>query len=240
MRYLFSLYQGEAMGEEQSVIGENDERKLPITGNSRFGCWICTMVKEDKSLKKFIDTGETSLIPLRDFRNRLLELRNTPSAREYKRRNGAVYIKDNGELGQGPFTMEARKTILRELLELEVSTGFELITKDELKMIDRMWEKEGDLTRQDLVNIYYETKGEHLSWANYKTAIYTDDVIKEIETLCEENDLSFELISKLIIEIEENKNFTNPTAMTKAFDRVINQGWLHYDAIKEGFEEYED
>ena len=43
-KYLFSLYQGEKLGEEQSVIGEIDEKKIPITGNSRFGCWICTMV----------------------------------------------------------------------------------------------------------------------------------------------------------------------------------------------------
>ena len=53
-KYLFSLYQGENLGEEQSVIGEIDKEKIPVTGNSRFGCWICTMVKEDKSLKAFI------------------------------------------------------------------------------------------------------------------------------------------------------------------------------------------
>ena len=48
-KYLFSLYQGEELGEEQSVVGEIDKDKIPVTGNSRFGCWICTMVKEDKS-----------------------------------------------------------------------------------------------------------------------------------------------------------------------------------------------
>ena len=47
MKYLFSLYQGENLGEEKSVLGEVDREKIPITGNSRFGCWCCTMVKED-------------------------------------------------------------------------------------------------------------------------------------------------------------------------------------------------
>ena len=51
------LYQGENLGEEQSVIGEIDKEKIPVTGNSRFGCWICTMVREDKSLKTFIALG---------------------------------------------------------------------------------------------------------------------------------------------------------------------------------------
>lgn len=47
MKYLFSLYQGENLGEEKSVLGEVDREKIPVTGNSRFGCWCCTMVKED-------------------------------------------------------------------------------------------------------------------------------------------------------------------------------------------------
>ena len=64
-KYLFSLYQGENLSEEQSVVGEIDKDKVPITGNSRFGCWCCTMVKEDKSLQNFIDHGATELIPLR-------------------------------------------------------------------------------------------------------------------------------------------------------------------------------
>lgn len=51
MKQLFSLYQGEDLSEEQSVLGEIDEKKIPITGNSRFGCWCCTLVKEDKSLQ---------------------------------------------------------------------------------------------------------------------------------------------------------------------------------------------
>ena len=39
MKYLFNLYQGENIGEEQSVLGEVDKEKIPVTGNSRFGCW---------------------------------------------------------------------------------------------------------------------------------------------------------------------------------------------------------
>lgn len=61
MKYLFSLYQGENLGEEKSVLGEVDREKIPITGNSRFGCWCCTMVKEDKSLQNFINKGATEL-----------------------------------------------------------------------------------------------------------------------------------------------------------------------------------
>lgn len=233
-KYLFSLYQGENLGEEASVIGEIDKDKIPVTGNSRFGCWVCTMVKEDKSLKAFIDKGETWLIPLREFRNWLLELRTTPSAREYKRRNGAMYRKPDGTIGQGPFTMETRREILRRLLQLEEETGFSLITMEELKQIDAHWDAEGDLTRRMLVETYYEVKGERLPWDAYKTPVFEKDVIDEIRRECEAFDVPFDLISMLIIEIEANKNYTRSDVITKAFNTVINQGWLHFDAIEKG------
>ena len=133
MKYLFSLYQGEDMGEEQSVIGQIDKDKIPVTGNSRFGCWCCTIVKVDKSLQKFIDNGSKELEPLRLFRDWLVSIRQDPEFRDNKRRNGKVYQKANGEYGFGPFKMSARQEILRRLLLLQKQTGFELITLDELK-----------------------------------------------------------------------------------------------------------
>ncbi len=233
-KYLFSLYQGEHLGEEQSVIGEIDKDKIPVTGNSRFGCWICTMVKEDKSLKAFIDKGETWLIPLREYRNWLLELRTTPSAREYKRRNGTMYRKADGELGQGPFTMTTRQEMLRRLLKLEVETNLKLITLEELKAIDEMWDSEGDLSRRSLVDIYREIKGVCLPWDEYKIPIFPKEVVDEIKQHCTENDVEFEMISKLIVEIEANKNYTKSSMVTKAFDRILNQGWLHFESIEKG------
>lgn len=233
-KYLFSLYQGENLGEEQSVIGEIDKDKIPVTGNSRFGCWICTMVKEDKSLKAFINRGETWLEPLRDFRNWLVELRSTPTTRENKRRNGQMYKKSDGEYGLGPFTMASRIEILRRLLQLEVTYNFELITLEELKYIDKTWDDEGDLSRRTLVDLYYEIKGKHLPWDDYKVPVFPEEVVEEIKKQCEENNVEFELISKLIVETESNKNYTKGSRVTKAFDKIINQGWLHFDTIQRG------
>ena len=233
-KYLFSLYQGENLGEEQSVIGEIDKEKIPVTGNSRFGCWICTMVKEDKSLKAFIDRGETWLEPLRDYRNWMLQMRSTPSARETKRRNGSMYRKPDGTIGLGPFTMETRQEMLRRLLQLEVDTGLSLITLEELKYIDSLWDNEGDLSRRKLVEIYFEVKGCRLPWDSYKVPVFNEHVIEQIRIQCEACDVEFELIAKLIIEIEANKNYTRSAMVTKAFDRIMNQGWLHFDSIEKG------
>lgn len=232
MKYLFNLYQGENLGEEKSVLGEVDRDKIPVTSNSRFGCWCCTMVKEDKSLQNFINKGATELIPLRDFRNELLEMREDSKYRDTKRRNGAVYKKSDGSFGLGPFTLEARGIILEKLLELENKTGMELITEEELKVIDKMWDEEGDLSCRNLVNIYYKVKGKKLNWDDYKTPRFDNEAISAIEDIAKQYDVPVELITKLIVSVDENKHITKNNKLQKAFDQIINQGWLHYDTIE--------
>lgn len=237
MKYLFNLYQGEAMGEEQSVIGQIDKDKIPVTGNSRFGCWCCTIVKEDKSLQNFINHGSTELLPLKEFRDWLVSIRQDPEFRDSKRRNGKVYQKANGEYGFGPFKMSARQEILRRLLKLQKRTGFELISLDELKLIDTLWDLEGDLTRRNLVDIYYEIYGKKLTWDEYKEPLYDEEIINEIANAAEAADIPFELITKLIVMINNNKYSAKNGKLHKDFDRLINQEWIHYETIKAKIED---
>ena len=236
-KYLFSLYQGENLGEEQSVLGEVDKDKLAVTGNSRFGCWICTMVKEDKSLLNFIEKGSTELVPLRNFRNWLLSIRNDASLRDNKRRNGSVYEKNDGEYGLGPFTMQGRITILRELLQLQKNTGLDIITKAELKAIDRMWEAEGDLYRRTLVETYYEIMGERLPWDAYRVPLFSEETMQILESTCKEYDVEYEMMKKLIVAVEQNKHYSRGNKVAKAFDKVVNEGWLHHANIKSAKED---
>ena len=236
MKYLFNLYQGENLGEEKSVLGEVDRDKIPVTGNSRFGCWCCTMVKEDKSLQNFINKSNEEdarkLTLLRDFRNKLLEMREDANMRDHKRRNGTVYKKADGTFGMGPFTLEARRIILEGLLDLENKTGLELITREELKVIDKMWDEEGDLTCRSLVNTYYKKKCEKLPWDDYKIARFDDEAISAIKQVAKKYNIPVELITKLIVSVDTNKHLTRNNKMQKAFDQIIGQGWLHYDAVE--------
>ncbi len=241
MKYLFNLYQGENLGEEKSVLGEVDRDKIPVTGNSRFGCWCCTMVKEDKSLQNFINksVGEEKrvLTLLRDFRNKLLDMRENSALRDNKRRNGTVYRKADGTMGLGPFTLEARRMILEGLLELENQTGLDLITIGELKVIDRMWDEEGDLSCRKLVDAYHKIKGEKLPWDDYKTPRFDNEAISAIEDVADKYDIPVELITKLIVSVDENKHITRNNKMQKAFDQIINQNWLHFNTIERAFED---
>lgn len=234
LKYLFSLYQGEDLGEEQSVIGEVDKDKIPVTGNSRFGCWCCTIVKEDKSLLNFIKKGSTELIPLRDFRNWLVSIRQNPEYRDTKRRDGSVYYKADGTFGFGPFTMWGRQQILRRLLELQRDTQMELITMEELKVIDQMWDNEGDLSKRLLVDTYYEVYGQRLPWDPYKEPLFDKEGISEIKSIAQEYDLPEELVTKLIVTVEKNKHITRNSRLQKEFDKVMQQEWIHFDAIRDG------
>lgn len=236
MKYLFNLYQGENLSEEQSVLGEVDREKIPVTGNSRFGCWCCTMVKEDKSLQNFIEQGATELIPLRNFRNELLKMRDDPQMRDNKRRNGTVYKKADGSFGLGPFTLEARRIILEKLLMLENETGLELITISELKAIDKMWDEEGDLSCRKLVDTYYKVKNVKLPWDDYKVSRFDNEAITSIEEVANKYDIPIELIAKLIVSVDDNKLITHNNKLQKSFDQIVNQNWLHFNMIERGLD----
>ncbi|MBL4575890.1 MAG: DNA phosphorothioation system sulfurtransferase DndC, partial [Opitutaceae bacterium] len=54
-RKLFELYKGSNAGECPLVV----DTSTPSCGNSRFGCWTCTVVTKDKAIEGLIQTGET-------------------------------------------------------------------------------------------------------------------------------------------------------------------------------------
>ena len=99
-----------------------------------------------------------------------------------------------------------------------------------------MWEDEGDLSRRALVDIYYEVKGERLQWDQYKQAKYTAEDIDLIQRLCEKHDVPFDLMSKLMIAVDNSKLYTRSSVTAKTVERVLNEGWLHFETIREGLE----
>src|SRR5205807_544949 len=107
-----------------------DSKSQPCAG-SRFGCWTCTVVRRDRAVEGLVEAGYESLKPLLEFRNWLSKLREQPKQRWRKRRNGAV--------GPGPFTLSARRMILRRLLSVQRKVGFQLIRTDEIKAIKSEW-----------------------------------------------------------------------------------------------------
>jgi DNA sulfur modification protein DndC len=202
-------------------------------GNSRFGCWVCPVVKEDKSLNGFIRVGHRELIPLADFRKWLMSIRDREEYREKKRRDGKVYTTADNELGFGPFTWEARQMILRELLRVQKKTAYQLITLEELKAIDKIWDDELDLSRRVLVELYAEEMGIRLPWDHLKKPLFDEETCMRMAELSEHHDVPYDLVRNLLLATTKNKYYSNPRLLRTSLEKALNQQWLHYEVVKE-------
>ncbi len=229
---LVTLY-SDADSGECPFAGMTNSGQTQNCGQSRFGCWVCTVVKDDKSLNGFIKTGHRELIPLAEFRTWLMSIRDVDEYREKKRRDGSVYETKDGNMGYGPFTWEARKMILRRLLETQKKMNYELITLDELKAIDEIWDDELDLSRRTLVDLYYEVMQEKLPWDSYKEPLLDEDTVQTIRMLCDQENVPFELVRNMVLSASRNKHYSNPKIMKNALEKLLRQQWLHYETLKE-------
>lgn len=230
---LVSLYADADSGECPFAGISKVEGQTQSCGNSRFGCWVCTVVKEDKSLNGFIKSGHRELIPLAEFRSWLMSIRDEDEYREKKRRNGTVYETKDGNMGYGPFTWKARKVILEKLIKTQIEMNYPLITIEELKAIDEIWDDELDLSRRTLVELYFELTGEKLPWYDFKEPLVDDETIALLEKLARANNVHFDLVRNMLLSAYRNKNYTNQKILRDSMDRLLNQQWLHHDVIKE-------
>ncbi|MBQ3685660.1 MAG: DNA phosphorothioation system sulfurtransferase DndC [Candidatus Methanomethylophilaceae archaeon] len=166
---LYKLYAGETA--EISFIMDG---RAPPSGTSRFGCWTCTVVERDKAIQCLIDEGHDEYIPLREFRNKLKQIRDDPNFREPYRKNQRLdqlydefyAVKTLGQphagiASMGPFTMAVRHELLVELLSIqdklrETVPEAELITPEEITAIKMAWIYDGD-TQEDIDKIIRST-----------------------------------------------------------------------------------
>ncbi len=228
---IIELYSG-ADGGECPFSGFSSKDAQPQTcGQSRFGCWVCTVVKEDKSLNGFIKAGHRELIPLAEFRKWLMSIRDVPEKREKKRRDGSVYWTANHELGFGPFTWEARQEILERLLRTQKQMGYELISEDELRAIDEIWDDEKDLSRRTLVDLYYNVMGMRLPWDHLKQPIFDDDTISSLQEYAKRYHVPLELLHTMIFSTNKNKYFSNTKRLRDALGKLVTQQWLQQASL---------
>lgn len=144
---LFSLY-AKASGEECQFITDLSQKTC---GGSRFGCWVCTVVNEDKSMQGFIESGAKNLKPLNEFRNFIKQLREDSSARSDYRRDGRAVYKVGG---LGPFLSQVRVKIFERLLRVEAefkaNGGENLISDSQILAIQKEWDKDFDFDKTAL------------------------------------------------------------------------------------------
>lgn len=193
---LLAMYSGASSDGECPLVIDTS---TPSCGNSRFGCWVCTMVTEDKSMAAMIQNDEEKawMLPMLEFRNEIVGQQGSDrDRRDFRKRDGRLQW-HNGRLVHGPYTKKTREGLLRRLLEVEKLVheigpdeikNVPLITMDELRMIRQIWLDDFHEFDDSLPRIYESVIGKPYSdgmvsknkyFGSAESALL-DDVCKEL------------------------------------------------------------
>jgi DNA sulfur modification protein DndC len=211
---LLAMYQGATEDNECPLVVDTS---TPSCGDSRFGCWVCTMVNKDKSMEAMIQNDEEKewLQPLLDLRNEL-DVENDRPKRDFRRIWGKVQLFErnigdgntNVEPIPGPYTKESREYWLKQVLSAQETIrqtapedmkNITLITQEELSEIRRIWLEEKHEFDDSLPRIYQEITGQEFNDPRLQNELVLlgSEEWKILEELCEDN-MHLELMTKLL------------------------------------------
>lgn len=164
---LLAMYSGASADGECPLVLDTSTQSC---GNSRFGCWVCTMVSKDKSMEAMIQNDEEKawMLPMLEFRNEIAgDWQTDRNRRDFRKRDGRLQW-HNDRLVHGPYTKKTREYFLRRLLEVEKLVHeigpveireIPLITMDELGYIRQIWLDEFHEFDDSLPGIYEDVTG---------------------------------------------------------------------------------
>jgi len=199
-RDLVTLYRNSSGGDCPLVI----DTQTPSCGQSRFGCWVCTVVKRDASMEGLIYSGEEWLEPLLEIRDFLADT----IRRDDDSYNSEVYrmpVRRNMQEGPGPYWPRWRKHILEMVLKAQKivqkeQPDVELISYQELVAIQVVWHRDFifDYSVSDIYNTIFERQIE--------IETENESLRREKELLKEacSNEDEFKLINNLL-KAQKNK-----------------------------------
>lgn len=216
---LFRIY-ADASADDYECPTVVVNREHNSCGQSRFGCWTCTVVKTDKSMSSLVNNGQEWMSPLMGFRNRLVEDRNISENRSDTRRNGQEAIREDGTFN-GNYTYDYRYRILKDLLQVQKEVQTErphitLINNQELIAIQVTWNRDGYF-EHTVGDLYKEIYNKEISTSNIKSLDDTERRI--VKDVCNEEPQYYHLIDNLIA-LQETKTL------------MISKYGLHNDVEK--------
>jgi DNA sulfur modification protein DndC len=95
------------------------------------------VVERDKASEGLLASGDERMEKLIEFREKLLYFRDPLNGKRDLRRM-------NGNQGPGPLLIKARRELLTELLALQEEVQLQLISPEELLLIQQMWKAARD------------------------------------------------------------------------------------------------
>lgn len=232
-RDLLAMYRNAQAGECPLVVDKQTES----CGNSRFGCWVCTVVTKDKAMEAMIDNGEEWLEPLLDLRDELAETQNPERKREFrdfKRRNGSVtFVGDSETSIPGPYLFAYRKELLRKVLEAQEQVNAKappgektvLIQVEELREIRRIWRSEqgdwGDAVSEAVKTV----TGKELPAEAADGFEFQADDANVLADVCATHNLPPRLMAQLLEAERSVRGLKRRTLIHRKIASILEQEW---------------
>jgi len=232
-RDLLTLYQDANAGECPLVV----DASTPSCGNSRFGCWVCTVVAEDKTMKNLIDNGEEWMQSLLEFREYLKDTQDPErkrQIREMRRRSGQVefYTDGSDNITPGPYTLEFRKELLAKLLKTQNKVrknspdpNITLISEDEIHEIQRIWRMENGDWQNSAYRIYAKETGLRIYQDQEDLGGFGKVEQEILQSVCGNNNVPYELVSRLLNAEFESQGMTRHSKIYGQIDKILTEEW---------------
>ncbi|MCW3102696.1 MAG: sulfurtransferase DndC [Bacteroidetes bacterium] len=189
---LVTLYRNANGGDCPLVVDDT----TPSCGNSRFGCWTCTVVNRDKSMEALIENGEDWMEPLIELRDLLVTSRDSGELyREKKRRNG-----EEKEGMMGPYKPAFRAEYLEKLFKAQKQIQKKhpemvLINYQELVAIQISWFRDG-IFNQNVAEIYNRVFETNITLENSDEKLIKEKKI--LKDVCAKNPDDYKLLTELL------------------------------------------
>lgn len=235
-RDLASLYQSAQSGECPLVVDDT----TPSCGNSRFGCWTCTVVGRDRSMEAMIDSGEEWMAPLLEFRDWLSTTQNPevkPLQREFKSRDGRIKVSDNGVITYRTYTLEFSRQMLRRLLQTQVQVQrydpeYELIGLVELNEIRRIWISERQDWTDSLPVIYTEVTGKKMPHEFSDLFVPGATELEVLSEITKQHQIPMQLVQKLINAEWQTYGMYRRSTIHSTIDKIFDEDWRTFDEVQ--------
>ena len=236
-RDLAALYRSASAGECPLVI----DTSTPSCGNTRFGCWVCTVAKRDTSMEALIDSGEEWMEPLLNFRD-WLALTTDPEHkhefRDIRGRDGRVVFTKDGTLAARTYKLEVSRQMLEKLLSAQQAVqrdgpdpNFLLISEEELHEIRRIWRTEREDWEDSVPRIFRQVNGYDLQWPMDDNVHFDASHRLLLEGVCREYEVPFDLVAKMLEEERRANGMARRAAIQKRLEAVLAQEWRSTAAI---------
>ncbi|EBM8995901.1 DNA phosphorothioation system sulfurtransferase DndC [Salmonella enterica subsp. enterica serovar Kentucky] len=247
---LLTMYQGATEDGECPLVVD---KSTPSCGDSRFGCYVCTMVGEDKSMSAMIqnDSEKEWMYPLLALRNEIdindsnkdkkaKKIQADKDRRDFRRMNGSltVHINEYGaDLVRGPYRQAFREHMLRKVLEAQLQVQalgpeevkeLELLTIDDLEAIRELWVESKNEVEDSVPTIYQSVMNKPYPGSKGKNhPLLNRNIMQKLKEKCAEFDdtdgLKYEQVRELLTIADKHKHLLRRSTLYKELESALDK-----------------